>query len=271
MSKPNEAIPIQLRKPIKFENGYYWTQWEFSILKNSDLQPIGILCIGHDITETKQNVIRLKQSRIKLIKNLEAIPHPMLILDETNTISYIYKEFEVVFGYTDGDILKQSIEVLFPETLNKDYNSLLKAYRKEGAPTTRVNKYLYCLSKKKEKIVVGASLSSFYTNNKLNVIIILEDLTNLKHHQDTIINQNKVLRQISWKQSHEIRKPVANILGLSDLFNLEHLDSDTNIKTITYLKEAATELDQLTKAIVAEANSNEYKTEFKKHKRLLFY
>jgi PAS domain S-box-containing protein len=270
LSNPDEVVPIQLRKPIKLESGFYWTQWEFSVITNKDLEPIGILCIGHDITEPKQNIIKLKESKIKLKKTIEAIPHPMLILDENNCISYINREVEVVFGYSNQDIKNEPIKTLFPEDFINQYNSFLSVYRKRGAPTTRVNKYFYCLSKQKEKIVVGASLSSFQTNNKQNVIIILEDLTNLKHYQDTIINQNKALRQISWKQSHEIRKPVVNILGLSNMFNNEQLDHNSNLKAISFIKEAAIELDKMTRSIVLEANLKEYNIELKKHKRHLF-
>lgn len=47
---PNQAFPATLRK-LDGEGGYIVTRWEYKAMFNEMDQPIGIFCIGHDITE----------------------------------------------------------------------------------------------------------------------------------------------------------------------------------------------------------------------------
>lgn len=267
---PTECFPIEIRKPLKDGKGYNWTQWESSILSDENLQPIGILCVGFDITGPQHNNMKFKESQTKLTKTIEAIPHPLLILCEESYIRYVNNEFENIFGYSASEILCEKLEILFQKEKKKDYNKLFSQYIDDSAKKMRVNHFLNFVNKKDENVVVGISLNSFYDNDNLNVIVILEDLTLAKENQDTIVNQNNAFKKIAWKHSHELRKPVANILGLSNLLNIENLQSETNYKTISFLKEAANELDQITRSIVEVANKSEYNIEFKKNRRNLY-
>ncbi|MBZ9787936.1 PAS domain S-box protein [Psychroflexus sp. CAK57W] len=269
-ANPKHCFPVELRKPLQTGKGYNWTQWEFSAILDNNQEPIGILCIGFDITGPEHNNLQLKEFQTKLTKTIESIPHPMLILDDEQNINYINREFEVVFGFSISEIIGKKIEILFPEHHKENYNRLLGNYITENQKKIRVNPYRDFKNNKNENITVGISLNSFYDNGNLNIIMIIEDLTLAKQNQDTIINQNNAFRQIAWKHSHELRKPVANILGLSNLLDIKDLKSETNYKTISYLREAANELDLITQSIVKEAIENECEVEFEKNKRNLF-
>jgi len=50
---PDKVIPIDVRKPDPM-GSYFWTAWEFSAVKDSDGKPIGIRCIGFDITSAQK-------------------------------------------------------------------------------------------------------------------------------------------------------------------------------------------------------------------------
>lgn len=51
---PGKVYPVQVRKPEDLKGNYFWTNWEFSLLRNNDGAHLGILCIGHDITESEK-------------------------------------------------------------------------------------------------------------------------------------------------------------------------------------------------------------------------
>lgn len=267
---PTECFPIEIRKPLRDGKGYNWTQWESSILRDDELQPIGLLCVGFDITSPQHNNLKLKESQTKFLKTLEAIPNPLLILCEESRILHVNHEFEVIFGYSTCEIIGEKIEVLFQKEKKEDYNKLFRQYIEDSAKKMRVNHFLDFVNKKGDQVTVGISLNSFYDNDNINIIVILEDLTTAKQNQDIIVDQNTALKKIAWKHSHEIRKPVANILGLSDLFDIENLKNEINSETIFFLKEAANELDYVTRSIVEEANKSKYNIQFKKHRRNLY-
>ncbi len=66
---PDKSFPIEIRKPSNLTDEYHWTHWEFSLFKDAAGNPIGILCLGHDITAGKQkeNQIVQQNERLKQI------------------------------------------------------------------------------------------------------------------------------------------------------------------------------------------------------------
>lgn len=94
------------------------------------------------------------------------------------------------------------------------------------------------------------------TNQPIRLIGINHDITETQLLQEKLLAQNKQLKKIAWMQSHEIRKPVANIIGLLTLYELKKNDlSETEL--LHYLKESATELDTMIKVIVDRTKSAE--------------
>lgn len=79
---------------------------------------------------------------------------------------------------------------------------------------------------------------------------ILRILMENKRNQDHIIDQNRRLQEIASISSHEIRRPVATILGLVNLFDREHLDTIMNNEILNHLDLTAKELDMVIHTIV---------------------
>ncbi len=71
IKEPDKKVTVQLRKPDKKSNVYYWTEWEFSLLHDENKNPIGILCIGHDLNELNSE-INLKRLLSLMEDNEEA-------------------------------------------------------------------------------------------------------------------------------------------------------------------------------------------------------
>ncbi len=88
------------------------------------------------------------------------------------------------------------------------------------------------------------SHSLIYNKRKCN-LTLTEDLTN-------VITQGKKLRNIAFKNSHELRRPVANILGLISILEMETLSSE-NKRIIEFIESSIQELDETIKSIAAES------------------
>ena len=88
-------------------------------------------------------------------------------------------------------------------------------------------------------------------NHKDEIIGVTLDITNITakvRDRENIVAQNKALKEIAQLQSHEIRRPVANILGLLDV--LESPDAEEYDQCIQYLKAEAVALDKKIRQIV---------------------
>jgi DNA-binding NtrC family response regulator len=66
--------------------------------------------------------------------------------------------------------------------------------------------------------------------------------------------QHEKLLEIAFLQSHQIRRPVANILGLIDMFNLDNPGDPMNFEVLSKLEMAARDLDNVIREIVQKTS-----------------
>ena len=82
----------------------------------------------------------------------------------------------------------------------------------------------------------------------------LSDLNeSLQNYAQDIEAQNKKLRNIAWTQSHVVRAPLAKILGIINLLELEKENYDNLMYWLSQLKVSAQEMDEIVKKITEEA------------------
>lgn len=79
---------------------------------------------------------------------------------------------------------------------------------------------------------------------------ILRVLIENKRNLDSIKEQNKMLQEIAAISSHDIRRPVATILGLVNLFDRNNPDNPMNREIVDHLNITAQELDGVIHTIV---------------------
>ncbi|MGB0429781.1 MAG: PAS domain-containing protein [Bacteroidia bacterium] len=95
------------------------------------------------------------------------------------------------------------------------------------------------------------------------VIGSIQDITQRKTLIDQISNQNKKLQEIAWTQSHLVRAPLSNIMGLINLFDMIKDDADTVNQVMKNIKITAEEFDQVIKDITKR--SEDLYAELKEH------
>jgi PAS domain S-box-containing protein len=86
-------------------------------------------------------------------------------------------------------------------------------------------------------------------NNAIGVSCFSRDITEQHVHLAMIENQNKQLKKIAWTQSHEIRRPIANILGLLSILNKEDIKDTENMSVIDLIESSTLELDKIVRKI----------------------
>jgi len=74
------------------------------------------------------------------------------------------------------------------------------------------------------------------------------DITERKFYLQSLEEQNKIFREISWMQSHLFRAPLARMLGLLPMLNTL-LEDEDKTRVLEYLNVSANELDEVVKKI----------------------
>ncbi len=92
---------------------------------------------------------------------------------------------------------------------------------------------------------LGYDITEFQNKNK-----------QLLNALETVDHQQFILKSIAYHQSHNIRRPLANILGLGLV--LEHMEIDPNVKNVINLViQSANELDDAIKQVIDDSTIDE--------------
>ena len=82
-----------------------------------------------------------------------------------------------------------------------------------------------------------------------------QDITEQQMFITRIKDKNELLKSIAWTQSHDMRGPVASILGLVSLLNEDDFKDTHNKEVISNIKDGAEQLDDMIRKIVKQAQS----------------
>lgn len=141
------------------------------------------------------------------------------------------------------------------DPLWEDYKDMIRPFGLKACWATPI------ISSHSAKVL--ATFAVYYTTTRgprpeeLNIIDqtanILRILIENKRNQDHVADQNHRLQEIASISSHEIRKPVATILGLINLFDQEQLNNPLNKEIVKHLDTTARELDAVIHTIVEKS------------------
>jgi hypothetical protein len=250
---PHKTIDIKLQKSNDDHLDFYLTHWEFSALKNTNNQIIGIMCIGYDITPIKKISKHLDDSQCLLKTILNNTKDSYLLISPDYKVLYLNK------------VAKENIKLFFKKNIIEGDNCCLYMVKEMK------EHFLYYfnlalqgkISIKEIEIPVSKNQSvwfliSFYPvynqdNQLIGVSYNATNIHEIKEIATLLQKKNEMLMEIARIQSHEVRKPVAHILGLISIFNRENLNSE-NLKLLEYLKKSTQDLDAVIHRIVSETN-----------------
>ena len=88
----------------------------------------------------------------------------------------------------------------------------------------------------------------------IGLTVFVTDITERMKNEARVTLQNEKLRAIAWQQSHEVRRPVASILGLINLIQQEKSHERAWELYFEYLYKSTEELDNIIRRIVSDAN-----------------
>lgn len=366
-------VPITVRKPVRDYTGFYLTQWEFSAIAENGA-PIGLFCLGYDITESTKNSRDVRRFANKLTNIIDNISDGLFIIDESWCFLTINKAAEKILNRERGSTLGRSIWEVFPrfreyEHLDyfinamreqsrqsfEDYRESVNTYLQvtiypsvEGltvllrdvSEAQRLQSYLWesrtklraildstneanmligldyklrSFNKSAERYLtaylgreprtgddfrgyVKESLAAYFfqdfekavrgetavqeeafrlnpdepkrwfrlayhpaydeTDSLLGISLTAMDIDKEKRAQKRILKQNENLRSIAHLQSHEVRRPLANLIGLLQIFETNNLD-EQQIELIELLRASIEELDTIVSKIVNTAEEVE--------------
>ncbi len=208
------------------------------------------LAVKMDITESKKAQLALEESN-KRYNLISKATHDSIWDMDIKTGKLIQSEIDA----SDNEIRlvsqseKDWINLIHPEDLN-DFkltqqkaieNQLTNYWEHEYRMLNKNGQFSYVNSK-------GYIVRDEH-GHAVRIIGASQDISERVIHLKAIEAQNKQLQEIAWIQSHIVRAPLARLMGLIDLVNIDE-EMPGNLKELLgYILKSAKEFDEIIKAI----------------------
>lgn len=209
---------------------------------------IGVCLVAINISAKKKMELSILENEQRFRKIIETAPVPIVIVDKKMKIQLVNPETEKIFNYESKELLDQDINILIPKRFHANHVQYQQQYIQ--APKMYrmgIGRFTPAVTKDGIEKIVEVSLNSFKVNDETFILAIIQDVTKRIEHENQLENQVETLEKIAWQQSHEMRKPVANILGLVQLIEY---DQTYNPLLINQLHQTTKELDDVIHKIV---------------------
>ena len=217
----------------------------------------GISVYLKDITLRKEAAMQLQQANERFEKVTEATNDVIWDWDIINQTNYRSKAIERFFGKnaltlsSSNEFWKDSF---YPEDLPKIKDSIYEAIANPSGTRWELEYRIY---NEQGKILYIIDRGIIIRNNEgkaIRMVGTMTDITEQKELQiqeeklmEDIVQRNKNLEQFSYIISHNLRSPVANILGLISLLQEENIPAETLDYINNSINLSANKLDEVIK------------------------
>ncbi|WP_187270122.1 PAS domain S-box protein [Pontibacter qinzhouensis] len=223
------------------------------IVYDEDEEPVKISGSVQDITERKETERKATEARNLLQSTLENIPEVIFSTDAEFRMTYVSPQCLELTGYKENYLLQHAHKWL-EITLEEDRDMLLDQtllYLKDGQ---RQHCEVRIISRNMAQKWILLRLSPLFdeAGQLLRIDGSASDMTQYKAAEarrneltEQLLKQNQNLQQFAYIVSHNLRAPIANILGLTSVYNRSLPESPMNTKIIDNLIKSARSLDSV--------------------------
>jgi PAS domain S-box-containing protein len=207
---------------------------------NSKRQPIRLIGAIRDIDALKRSI----QENKRLADMIRRVNNMILVTDAGRQVKWVNEAFENQTGFRLSEICGRiPAEILVgPNTDMSVLQDLIQ--RQLRHDTFGVDIMIY--TQQGTPVWVATQLTPAYDEEQCfqGYIIICQNISLRKEKEEEICRQNELLREVAWMSSHEIRRPVATMLGLVDLLNIAETEKD-RLEILHLLDRCAHEMDDM--------------------------
>ena len=263
--------PFEIEHRIQMKDGRIkWLLEKCRTDYDAEGRALRSMGVVQDITERKNYEENLRKANERFEKIVEATNDAIWDWDIPNNTLFLGGGFNALFGYEVKTITTsfgQWSEHIHPEDTERVISTIhqcIDSGRTHVSIEYRYKKsdgiYTYVIQKGvvirdttgKAIQMVGAISDNPERIRHEEELVAIN--TTLEKHVKHIEEQNTKLRNIAWTQSHEVRAPLARILGIVNLIEAEQGDLENLSFWLNQLRVSSDEMDEIIKKISKETH-----------------
>jgi protein-histidine pros-kinase len=143
---------------------------------------------------------------------LNAAPDPTVIVDQQGTIIYANARVTEVLGYSNQELIGQTVEMLLPERSRDAHPGHRESFFSRPNARAMGNALeLHALRKDGTEIPVEISLSPVKTSNGTLVSSAIRDISAQKEIAQQLVEANRAKSRFLAAASHDLRQPIQTL------------------------------------------------------------
>lgn len=220
----------------KGEYKYVMDQGYF--IYNDQKQPIRLIGAVRDIDALKRST----QENKRLARIIKQVNNMVLITDDLRRVQWVNNAFVELTGYAMEEVVNKMPGDFLTDPDDPVIQTLIR--KQQAREAFGIDTIIY--TKNRIPVWVSAQLTPAYDEDNAfqGYIIVCQDITYRKEKEEEVNRQNRLLREVAWISSHEIRRPVATMLGLVNLLDMTE-DENERREIFSKLRECAREMDSM--------------------------
>ena len=234
-----KGYSVGLQYSLELPQGLMWFELSVAPIQHEFNNERRYIVLSKDITQRKKREDQLQ----KLNHAVEQSTSSIVITNLEGNLDYVNQQFLKTTGYSYEEVIGNN-----PRILNSGY--------------TKKEEY----KKMWDTIKSGGTWHGEFLNKKKNGSLYWEEVTisPVRNEEGEIINflaiktditkQKKTaekLRKIAWNQSHQVRGPLTDILGIINLIKLD-ISTEEKEELLSQLEKAAKQLDEAIHDVIDE-------------------
>lgn len=250
---------FEKRQPVRFEilnkgkhGNKYWLDVDIQPLFDYNGNLSGFVSVETDITELKYIHEALKKSENKLRAILDSTSDDNILVDPDYKIISINKvatqNLKKVYGVEPavGQLIWDFVNEEMRDEFEQIFNQAIAGFMNKKERQFKVKNDI--------KLWFEFCFYPVYANDDalIGVVINSKNIHARKTAEIRVQRQNKKLKEIAFIQSHTLRRPVANIMGLWNLINQEARKAPMGndlTELLQYLGRSVNEMDEVIRRI----------------------
>lgn len=237
---------------IKYVN----QQWE--VVYDDNGRPILAAGTTQDITRQKSSDLALEKQRLRYKNVVENISDGLIIDNIEGKVIFANKQFQYMIGIEESDLENfVFVDYVAPE-FKQD---IIDRHNKRMSGEDVSNTFEYAGTRKDgSRRWFEARVTKIMENGKIvGTQSAIRDITEAKESLDMLkaseAEKTKLLNELTKRYnelmqfnyivSHNLRAPIANLLGLSEVFELNTIDEEERLKIIGHIRYSILKIDEL--------------------------
>ena len=229
------------------------TEFPVDIMLSPIDRPEGqvVLTVIRDVTDQKraQKAMRLSEDRFRSL--FEFSPDAIIVTDQEGKIAETNGQVEKFFGYSRGELLGETVEMLVPERFRHTHPAHRRNYSSQARTRPMgIGLELYGRRKDGTEFPVDIMLSPVRTDGGELVLSVIRDLSEKKRAEEELARKEREKRYLEEELNteHRFEEIIGESVGLKKVLKQVETVAEQDV-TVLILGETGTGKDLIARAI----------------------